>query len=70
MIQLTYPRLASAAWCSSAEKSDLLLWFLAQRRGAIWTCIDPALRRSASLIVPLQAHEGMTLRFIGPLGLS
>jgi hypothetical protein len=25
----------SAAWCSSAGKSDLLLWFLAQRCGAI-----------------------------------
>jgi hypothetical protein len=42
----------SAAWCSSAGKSDLLLWLLAQRSEAIWTCVDPALRWFALLIVP------------------
>jgi hypothetical protein len=60
----------SVAWGFSAGKSDLLLWFLAQRCGAIRACIDPALHRSALLIVPPQAHEGMTLRSIGPLGFS
>jgi hypothetical protein len=59
----------SAAWGSGAGKSGLLLWFLAQRCGAIWTRVNPTLYRSALLIVPPQAHEGMTLRFIGPLGL-
>jgi hypothetical protein len=55
---------------SSAGKSDLLLRSLAQRCGAVRACTNPALCRSASLVVPPQAHEGVTLRFIGPLGLS
>jgi hypothetical protein len=38
--------------------------------GAIQARADPALCRSASLVVLPQAHEEMTLRFIGPLGLS
>jgi hypothetical protein len=59
----------SVAWGSSVGKSDLLLRFLAQRCEVVRACTDPALRRSALLIVPPQAHEGMTLRFIGPLGL-
>jgi hypothetical protein len=55
---------------SSAGKSDLLLRSFAQRCGAIRACTNPALCRSASLVVPPQAHEGVTLRFIGSLGLS
>jgi hypothetical protein len=55
---------------SSAGKSDLLLRSLAQRCGAVRVCTNPALCRSASLVVPPQAHEGVTLRFIGLLGLS
>jgi hypothetical protein len=55
---------------SSAGKSGLLLWFLAQRCRAIRAHTDLALCRSALLVVPPQAHEGVTLRFIGPLGLS
>jgi hypothetical protein len=42
-------------------------------RSTLWAVragINPASRRSALLIVPPQAHERMTLRFIGPLGLS
>jgi hypothetical protein len=42
-------------------------------RSTLWAvraCTNPALRQPALLIVPPQAHEGMTLRFIGPLGLS
>jgi hypothetical protein len=35
-----------------------------------WSCADPALRQSASLVVLPQAHEGVTLRIIGPSGLS
>jgi hypothetical protein len=41
-----------------------------QTRQAVWACADPALCQSASLDVPPQAHEGMTLRIIGPTGLS
>jgi hypothetical protein len=51
-------------------KVGSLLWLLAQRCWAIRARTDPALRQSASLVVLPQAHEGMTLRFIGPLGLS
>jgi hypothetical protein len=54
---------------SSAGKSDLLLRSLAQRCGAIRVCANLALCRSASLVVPPQAHEGVTSQVIGPLGL-
>jgi hypothetical protein len=37
---------------------------------AVWACIDPTLCQTASLDVLPQAHEGMTLRIIGPTGLS
>jgi hypothetical protein len=40
-----------------------------QTRRAVWVCIDLVLCQSASLDVPPQAHEGMTLRIIGPTGL-
>jgi hypothetical protein len=42
-------------------------------RSTLWAVragINPASCRSALLIVPPQADERMTLRFIGPLGLS
>ena len=55
---------------SSAGKSDLLLQSLAQCCGAVRVCAHPALCRSASLVVSPQAHEGVTSRFIGLLGLS
>jgi hypothetical protein len=55
---------------SSAGKSDLLLRSLAQHCGAVRVCTNPTLCRSASLAIPPQAHEGVTLRFIGLLGLS
>jgi hypothetical protein len=60
----------SAVWGSSAGKSDLPLRSLAQRCGAVRACSNPALCQSASLVIPPQAHEGVTLRFIGLLGLS
>jgi hypothetical protein len=41
-----------------------------QTRRAIWAYADPALCQTASLDVPLQTHEGMTLRIIGLTGLS
>jgi hypothetical protein len=37
---------------------------------AVWACVDPALHRSALLGVLPQAHEGTTLRIIGPTGPS
>jgi hypothetical protein len=55
---------------SNEGKSDLLLWSLAQRCEVVRVCANPALCRSASLVVPPQAHEGVTSRVIGPLGLS
>jgi hypothetical protein len=36
----------------------------------VWACADPTLCQTASLVVLPQAHEGMTLRIIGPTGLS
>jgi hypothetical protein len=36
----------------------------------VWACADPTLCQTASLDVLPQAHEGMTLRIIGPMGLS
>jgi hypothetical protein len=41
-----------------------------QTHRAVWACVDPVLCQSTSLDVPPQAHEGMTLRIIGPTGLS
>jgi hypothetical protein len=38
----------------------------AQIRRAVWACVDPISCQSTSLDVPPQAHEGMTLRTIGP----
>jgi hypothetical protein len=55
---------------SSVGKSDLLLRSPAQRCGVVRVCANPTLCRSASLVVHPQAHEGVTSRVIGPLGLS
>jgi hypothetical protein len=41
-----------------------------QTRRSVWACVDPTLCQTASLDVLPQAHEGMTLRIIGPTGLS
>jgi hypothetical protein len=60
----------SVAWGLQRGKAGSLLWSLAQRCGAVRACTNPTLRRSALLTVPPQAHEGVTLRSIGPLGLS
>jgi hypothetical protein len=38
----------------------------AQIHRAIWARVDPISCQSTSLDVPPQAHEGMTLRTIGP----
>jgi hypothetical protein len=39
---------------------------VAQIHRTVWACVDPILCQSTSPDVPLQAHEGMTLRTIGP----
>ena len=39
---------------------------VAQIHRAVWARVDPTLRQSTSPDVPPQAHEGMTLRNIGP----
>jgi hypothetical protein len=41
-----------------------------QTHRAVWACVDLVLCQTASIDVPPQAHEGMTLRIIGPPGLS
>jgi hypothetical protein len=38
----------------------------AQIHRPVWACVDTILCQSTSLDVPPQAHEGMTLRTIGP----
>jgi hypothetical protein len=40
-----------------------------QTHRVVWVCVDLVLCQSASLDVLPQAHEGMTLRIIGPTGL-
>ena len=40
----------------------------AQIHRTVWACVDPVLCQFASLDVPPQTHEGMTLRIIGPAG--
>jgi hypothetical protein len=53
-----------------AGKSGLCCGCLLNVIGAIQARADSALHRSALLVVLPQAHERMTLWFIGPLGLS
>jgi hypothetical protein len=47
-------------------KGRVTVAITAQIYWAIWACVDPALCQSALLDVPPQAHEGVTLRIIGP----
>jgi hypothetical protein len=53
-----------------AREGRVTVVITARIHRAIWACVDPVLCQSASLDVPPQAHEGMTLRIIGPTGLS
>jgi hypothetical protein len=39
---------------------------VAQIHRVVWARVDPILCQSTSLDIPPQAHEGMTLRTIGP----
>jgi hypothetical protein len=65
----TYPRLVPLHG-APARESRILVVVACSTLWAVRACTNPALRHPALLIVPPQAHEGMALRFIGPLGLS
>jgi hypothetical protein len=65
----TYPRLVPLHG-APARESRILVVVACSMLWAVRACTNPALRQPALLIVPSHAHEGMTLRFIGPLGLS
>jgi hypothetical protein len=53
-----------------AREGRVTIAIIAQIHRVVWFCVDPVLCQSASLDVPPQVHEGMTLRIIGPTGLS
>jgi hypothetical protein len=53
-----------------AREGRVTVVITARIHRAIWACVDPVLCRSASLDVPPQAHKGMTLQIIRPMGLS
>jgi hypothetical protein len=53
-----------------AREGRVTVAISAQIHRAVWACIDLALCQSALLGVPPQAHEGITLRIIGPMGPS
>jgi hypothetical protein len=69
MVLLTYPRLVPLHGAPTRE-SWIFVVVACSMLWAVRACTNPALCQPALLIVPPQAHEGMTLRFIGPLGLS
>jgi hypothetical protein len=53
-------------YVAPAREGRVTIVITARIHRAVWACVDPALHRSALLGVPPQAHEGMTLRIIGP----
>jgi hypothetical protein len=69
MILPTYPRLVPLHG-APARESRILVVVACSTLWVVRACTNPALRQPALLIVPSQAHEGMALRFIEPLGLS
>jgi hypothetical protein len=50
----------------TAREGRITVAIIAKIHRVVWACANPILCRSTSLDVPLQAHEGMTLRAIGP----
>ena len=54
----------------TVREGRIIVAVAAQIHRAVWACVDPILCQSTLLDVPPQAHEGMTLRIIGPTGLS
>jgi hypothetical protein len=69
MVLPTYPRLVPSHG-APARESQILVVAACSTLWAVRACTNPALRQPALLIVPPQAHEGMALQFIRPLGLS
>jgi hypothetical protein len=50
----------------SAREGRIIAAVAAQIHRAVWACVNPIVCQSTSLDVPPQAHEGVTLRIIGP----
>jgi hypothetical protein len=50
----------------TAREGRITVAVITQIHQAVWACVNTVLCQSTSLDVPLQAHEGMTLRAIGP----
>jgi hypothetical protein len=53
-----------------AREGRILVAVVVQTHRVVRACVNPLLCQSTLSDVPLQAHEGMTLRIIGPAGLS
>jgi hypothetical protein len=53
-----------------AREGRILVVVAVQTHRVVWAYVNPILRQSTLLDVPPQAHEGMTLRIIGPACLS
>jgi hypothetical protein len=52
------------------REGRILVAVFVQTHQAVWACVNPISCQSILAGVPPQAHEGMTLRIIGPVGLS
>jgi hypothetical protein len=53
-----------------AREGRILVAVAVQTRRAVWAYVNPISCQSILAGVPPQTHEGMTLRIIGPVGLS
>jgi hypothetical protein len=53
-----------------AREGRVIVVITARIRRAVWACVALILCRSTLLDILPQAHEGMNLRIIGPLGPS
>jgi hypothetical protein len=53
-----------------AREGRILAAVAVQTHRAAWACVNLVLCQSSLTGVPPRAHEGMTLRIIGPVGLS
>jgi hypothetical protein len=69
MVLPTYPRQVLLHG-APAQESRIFVVVACSTLWVVRACTNSALRQPPLLIVPPQAHEGMALRFIGPLGLS
>jgi hypothetical protein len=53
-----------------AWEGRILVVVAVQTHRAVWASVNPILCQSTLADMPPQAHEGVTLRIIGPAGLS